>query len=499
MRLFAAITVFTATMGLLVWIAAGALTAASKRAVTYRYISDALQSPVTPTETVQWLTPDADLDRPVTAADQTLIGIALSDAWQALSVAQSTTRKDILVDVFSGVALDRATQSVEDAQASGGRIAVLRQAAEPVFYHRDGSVFQAEVELIVSRFMASDGRTDQSILTKDRGIVTLMNESVGWRVFSYELRGSEPLETTATPATLSGLKGINYYPANTPWRDFWPAYDPAIITADFDRIADLGANAVRVFLPRDDFLDADDRETRLADLSDLIARADTAGLMVIPTLFDLKPAYGPGTWAADSAYLQWVLPTLGAADNVAFIDLKNEPDLDFETHGKPTVTAWLEAMTALVRQQIPDVALTVGWSDAGAAGVLAAQLDVITYHDYAPIAGATARLADVRAIAGSKPVMVTEIGASSYDMVFGFPSSSTSQADALASRLAALAQSDGVFIWTLHDFPSVDPTAVGASPWVRRLQSAFGLIAIDGSEKPAAEVVRAAFADNAAH
>ena len=54
-------------------------------------------------------------------------------------------------------------------------------------------------------------------------------------------------------------------------------------------------------------------------------------------------------------------------------------------------------------------------------------------------------------------------------------------------------KADGLFVWTLYDFPNVDATAVGGSPWVKRLQARFGLFTADGTAKPAAEVVRQAF------
>jgi endo-1,4-beta-mannosidase len=59
--------------------------------------------------------------------------------------------------------------------------------------------------------------------------------------------------------------------------------------------------------------------------------------------------------------------------------------------------------------------------------------------------------------------------------------------------LAALGAADGVFVWTLHDFPQVEAAAVGGSPWVKRIQSHFGLVSADGIEKPAAEAVREGF------
>ena len=45
------------------------------------------------------------------------------------------------------------------------------------------------------------------------------------------------------------ITGTNHYPAETPWDRFWPEYDEAVITDDFDRIANLGMNTIRIFVP----------------------------------------------------------------------------------------------------------------------------------------------------------------------------------------------------------------------------------------------------------
>ncbi len=487
-----------------VWIAAQAFEAASAREVTYRYISDALDSRDSALSAVDWQPPAAPLTRPFTPADADRIGVALTEAWQAVAVAQATGRTDILSDALSGVALERALAAAADAQALGGRIAVLAQSARPVFYHLDGSVFQAEVEMVVARY-ATDPATGALLHHEtgiDTGIVTLMNESNGWRLFSYERTGTRPLagaEPERPGARLTQtLRGVNYYPAETPWRAFWAGFDTGTVAADLARIGDLGGNAVRVFLPVADFGDAAPPE-RLAALATLLRLAEAAGLSVVPTLFDLRSGYGPGGWAADHRALQRVLPVLAASPAVVLVDLKNEPDLDFAAHGRGEVEAWLRTMAAAARAIAPDLPLTVGWAEAGAAPLLADTLDVLSYHDYADPGGVAARLETVRRAAGGKPVLVTEIGASSYAAAFGFPGSDRGQAAALAARLNALAAADGVFVWTLHDFAAVDPTVVGRSPWVRRLQAAYGLFDRDGAPKPAAAVVRASFLDSATY
>jgi endo-1,4-beta-mannosidase len=357
-----------------------------------------------------------------------------------------------------------------------------------VFFQKDGSLFQAEVEMTVARYLASAEDLDEFTLTQETGVATFLNESDGWRLFSYERRTAEDMPASA--ANWSGtIRGFNYYPAQTPWSEFWPSFDEAVVKADFDRIRALGGNSVRIFLTQNDF-GSEEPGVPLRKLETLLALAERSGLSVVPTLFDLKQDYSLGTWADDSRFLDNVLPVLDASNTIAFVDIKNEPDLDFAHHGKAKVTAWLKTMAGLIRARAPELALTVGWAEAEQASVVSSDLDVITYHDYAPEAGVAARLAQVKDSAKGKPVVVTEIGESTFELAVNFPGSDTSQSIRLATRLDALEAADGVMLWTLNDFEKVDALAVGMSPWVRRSQAVFGVIRVDGSEKPAADIIR---------
>lgn len=484
--------VFFAIVTVVIWASANAYDAAQERQTTYRYIASALTPVAARQSQVMWEAPTNQLVRPFTQFDADAIGLALSEAWRVLAVAQDTGQVVLITDRFTGVAEERAAMSVEDATAHGGRISVLEQTARPIFFHKDGSLFQVEVEMVVTRYLQSENKElGEFRITKDTGIVTLMNESNGWRVFSYERRAAAPI-TTSTIGWSGKLNGINYYPARSPWRDFWPDFDVSEIASDFDTIASLGANSVRVFLTRDAFL-GDEHASNIAKLEELLNIARAKNLQLVPTLFDLKQDFGLGSWADDALYLSRVLPVLSASDAIAFVDIKNEPDLDFGHHGKAKITAWLKSMLVTTRTTAPDLPLTIGWSAAEHAAMLAQDLDVVTYHDYAPIEGTAERLQSVQQKVGNMPVLITEIGDSTFEAGLSFPGSETAQAELLTHRFDQLQASSGVFVWTLHDFPNVDATVVGKSPWVKRLQGAFGLIRSDGSEKLGAVVVRSHF------
>ena len=494
MRLLVFIGAFLGVTATVLWGAARAFEAAEAKQVTYRYIAAAL-APVAEAElTVTWDAPDAPLVRPFTEADATVLGRAMSEAWQVLAVAQESGDAGLIEDRFTGVAAERAALSVEDATEYGGRMVVLSQRAAPTFYHKDGSLFQSRVEMVVARYISRDGDLLDAIeVTRDTGFVTLLNESNGWRVMSWERRTSQALDSPRVSFT-GTLAGLNYYPAGTPWRDFWPEFDATDVARDFDRIAGLNGNSVRIFLTRDAFLGAS-ADASLESLTRLLTVAEEKSLRVVPTLFDLKQDYSVATWGDDALYLSRVLPLLGASPAVAFIDLKNEPDLDFEAHGEAKIRAWLTTMLGLSRSSEARIPLSIGWSSAAAATALIEDVDVVTYHDYAPIEGAAARLADLRVLANSKPIYITEIGESSFSLAAELPGTEAKQAQSLSARLRALQQADGVMVWTLYDFPKVDPSVVGASPWVRRVQSAFGILRADGTEKPGAAVLRHDFAE----
>lgn len=500
--------------------AAGAgLSRALERSVTYRYLDEALRHSPAPPEVVSWL-PGPDLDRSFGPGDQAQAGRALAEAWALFAAALASGDGAALGDGFAGPALARAEAAVAaspglpglrsavrldagaalpppDPQAPAPGMAVLHLAARPMFHHMDGSLLQIDAQALTLRFaLTPAGDLAQMQIALDQTRSVLDRASSGWKILLHERAATTDLSPRAAPLPPRAprLAGVNYYPAATPWSGFWAGYDPAVTARDFARIRGLGANAVRVFLTRADFLDPVQGKARLAALQDLLDQAAAQDLWVVPVLFDLRAGYEPHLWAHDHAWLRAVLPVLARAPNVAVVDLKNEPDLDYPRHGKGLVQAWLAGMAVSARAIAPDLPLTVGFASAAPAAELADWVDQVSYHDYADTGGSAGRLAVLRAQAAGKPVLVTEIGASSWGILPGLPGSPGAQSRVLGTRMAALAPAEGIFVWTLHDFPRPDPAAIGHSPWVAGLQSEFGLIDARGAEKPAAATVRRFFA-----
>lgn len=492
-RLLLKAIVLCAFLVMPLWLAALAFDQLNRNQETYRYIADALDPLTLAQSNVDWQPATTPIARPLTLADETRVGLALTEAWQALAAAQVSGDTDILKDRFTGVARARAEQSTLDAQAFGGRISVLRQAARPVFYHKDGSMLQLELDMLVARYVRDAAGLVHHQISDDVATVTLFNHTTGWRIFSYEREASSEVTPTVQPAKLPDLRGVNYYPAASPWLDFWEQFDDQVIAADFDRVLNLNANAVRIFLPYQDFAVTDRQEASLEKLRVLLQIAQDKGIWVIPTLFDFKPSFGPGSWTNDIRYLDAVLPVLQQSDAVAFVDLKNEADLDYAAHGRGQIQAWLRSMVTASALIAPDLPMTIGWSSADHAGELTDVLGVISYHDFGSVGAVRANLTSAQTTAAGKPVIVTEIGASSFNMALGLPGSQGKQADILRKKISDLQGAGGVFVWTLYDFDHIDGGVVGGTPWRKWLQAEFGLFQSDGSEKDAARAVRQGF------
>ncbi|MCU0826161.1 MAG: glycoside hydrolase family 5 protein [Tabrizicola sp.] len=485
---------FLAVSAAVLWSVAVSFAASQERSREYRYLSEALDPVEEPALSVTWQPSVRPLVREVTPGDAAMVGRALTQAWRAFAAAADTGETTLLVDHFAGTALGRTQLAASEAWRDGTRMVVLEQTARPEFVHLDGSVLQIAARAATVRYALRDGTLMHYDLSMDEVRTTLTNETTGWRIVNHERVGS--LSVIAPPRpdlALPVLKGVNYFPALTPWRQFWPAFDAGLVADDLDLVAGLGGNSVRIFLPVADFGPGTGGQANLRNLQTFLDLAEGRKISVIPTLFDLRSGYRPALWADDVSYLRRVLPVLAAAPAVILVDLKNQPDLDRTAHGAGLVDAWLTTMALMVREISPDLPLTIGWSSADAAPGLIDLVDAVSYHDYAPVAGTSDRLAAVRAQSRGKPVLVTEIGASSFSLALGIPGSDQKQASELRDRLAQLSAADGVLVWTLHDFPKPDPVAVGASPWHQRLQARYGLFDENGQIKPAGLAVATAF------
>ena len=344
-----------------------------------------------------------------------------------------------------------------------------------------------------TKFEASD--VTLKGISRERRILRFYQTQSGWVQNTSEVVEAKHSSFTDRASNFSQMfnkrfTGLNYYPASASWAEFWKVFPIEDIESDLHKASTLNVNALRIFLNHDYFDKSETREDGLAKLIKFLDICENKDIKVLVTLFDLRPNYTLSNWADDIQHIDSVLSTMNEHNAILGVDLKNQPDLDFEIWGKGLVEAWLTVMARHVQTQYPKLAVTTGWSKAENAVRLKDVFDIITYHEYENPENFEDRLNSIITVIDDKPVMITELGSTVWHPPFIRRFGESAQAARLQSQLDQAAQTNGVFVWTLNDFDHVGKDVVGPLPWRQAQQRHFGLLRADDTFRPAADVLK---------
>lgn len=314
--------------------------------------------------------------------------------------------------------------------------------------------------------------------------------------------------TPAVAVAPLSIRGVNYFPRETPWGGLWTRTSNEVWGVDMQRVAGLGANTIRTFLMFNDhlgkagLLDADGRPTPLyfQRIDALLSAANSNGVRAILCFeFDAKFRAAPDRWRMG---LEPVLARYRDDARVLFWDAMNEPD--DEAKWNDATKAYLRAIVPLIRQRDTNHPVTVGLAFRTDRLGEVDWPDVLQYHEYAPKSqvfkdGTKRILQSLRHqlnVAPGRPLFIGEFGMSTArDERFGVeealrpkigasPGTEAEQAKLYETVLAAAeeARIAGVLAWCLYDYPINNPN-----------ESHFGLLRADGTLKPAAGVLKKTF------
>ncbi|MEX0275453.1 MAG: cellulase family glycosylhydrolase, partial [Flavobacteriaceae bacterium] len=292
------------------------------------------------------------------------------------------------------------------------------------------------------------------------------------------------LEKSGDPAS---IKGINYYPKDAPWAMFGQKFNDSIINADFKIIKDMGLNTVRLFINYEEFGKNKLRKDKMKKMKKVLDLAQAHQLKAIITLFDFYGNYDVYDWTLTHRHAEKVVKALKKHPALLGWDLKNEPDLDFESRGKHTVLAWLSEMNTQIKKWDPVHPITIGWSNTQAAVHLANELDYVSFHYYEDLDLFPERMAALRKAVPNRQLVLQEYGLSSYSGPWnGFSGSDENQAEYYREIQAQLKKEKLPFLfWTLYDFEEVPNRVAGWQPWRKNKQGFFGCIDVNGNKKEA--------------
>jgi hypothetical protein len=319
-------------------------------------------------------------------------------------------------------------------------------------------------------------------------IVFLLEDGF-WRIRHLVKESSENHIIKNKPIATDSLhiKGINYYPKDTPWDMFGKTFNTTEISNDFKIIKDAGLNSIRIFIQYEDFGKGTVKSDKLTKLKQILDVAQANNLKVVLTLFDFYGNYSVIDWTLNQKHAITIINAVKNHDALLAWDIKNEPNLDFKTRGKKMVIAWLNNMISLVKSIDTKHPVTIGWSDTKSAVILKEKVDFISFHYYEGLEKLSASVQKLRNKIPNKPLVMQEFGISSYNGFWKpFGSSKKDQANYHKRAQELIEVNNLQFMsWTLYDFEKIPVGVVGSLPWRKNPQKKYGFITKSGEKKSA--------------
>ncbi|MDH3697189.1 MAG: cellulase family glycosylhydrolase [Flavobacteriaceae bacterium] len=439
--------------------------------------------------------------RPIdTAAAENLIRDYLN-AWYTRNEALRYNDPLLMRDYYTDSAYAKLKRLIDLNKNSEVSIqqTTLAHSISIDFYSEDGklaTLSDSNVE-VYKQIWKKDGLQVESKDTSNYRVVLFLEDN-SWRIRHMQRTASErgeetkDLEGRNMANTIAGIKGVNYYPQDQPWNMFGDDFDLKVVESDFVKIREMGLNTIRIFIPYQEFGGPDVRSGHLSQLKQVMDAAETKGIKVLLTLFDFYGNYDLAEWTLNFRHARLIVTAFKEHPALLAWDIKNEPDLDFESRGKKRVLAWLRELSAIVNTLDQEHPVTIGWSNAEAASLLKDEVDVVSFHYYGDTDSFRAAYQELRISVPEKPVVLQEYGLSSYSGIWHlFSGSETEQAAHHEAIQGAVTELQIPYLfWTLYDFPEVPQKVVGRLPWRRMPQKKYGCFDEKGDPKEAYTIIK---------
>lgn len=296
------------------------------------------------------------------------------------------------------------------------------------------------------------------------------------------------------------VKGINYYPANYPWRRFLTETNLDELRAELTLLRDTGFNTLRIFLWNTALFNCPGSGAVpnwgvFQRLDGIILTAAELDFHLIVTLNDLPdltdyPLYNNPQHIQEQT--RFIIERYRDEAAILAWDLRNEADIDYGSkHGdvfgdfsKSTVLNWLEETAIQVREWDDNYLITIGWlNDAEAT---APYVDFISFHHWEGVDELIERIDKIHN-ATDKPILLQEFGYSDYHENI----TPERQAE-LINDVIDVSENQGLLgwmIWTAFDFPLEATCIPSPCRSEDNAEHHFGIWGSDYNPKPAVQVI----------
>ncbi|MFC4633598.1 DUF4434 domain-containing protein [Dokdonia ponticola] len=418
------------------------------------------------------------------------------DAWYIKQRAYQSNSTEGIEDYYTENARKNLYETVAYNKAAGITIeaTTLEHHPEIDFFSEDGQlIVLTDTDVVEYKRMYINNVFVLETKEVSTYKVLFLLEDGFWRIRHMIRENTKPYIEKQSTKLVNDIptKGINYYPQATPWDTFGEGFDTEILHKDFNILQDAGLQSIRIFVPYEDFGKANIHAEKLKKLEQTLDMAAQYDLKVMITLFDFYGAYSVLDWTLNRRHAHTIVSQLKNHPALYGWDIKNEPNLDFESRGKQNVVAWLDMMTSFVKSIDPQHPVTIGWSNAESAIILKDQVDVVSFHFYENIDTLEEVYASLQKEIPQKSIVLSEFGMSSYKGLWNpFGNSETAQEAYHKKAQTIFAKNKIPFMsWTLYDFAEIPTEVVGKLPWRKNNQKRFGFIDDTGNKKPAFQYI----------
>ncbi len=419
--------------------------------------------------------------RPIDETNKNKIEQDYLDAWYAKNIAFYTGNDSGLVDHYTKNACQKIGEllSIQNDLNTYSEITTLSHHLTLEFYSTDGTLAVLTDRNVngIERIFKDEQFKFERPFDENYKIILLLEDGF-WKIRHFEKIATNKINTTREVTLDTALlEGMNYYPKNGPWDTFGANYSSTILSEDFKIINDLKLNCIRVFVGYADFGKAQVSEKKLNRLQELLDIAEKADLKVIITLFDFYGDYHMHDWTLTNKHLNTIVSRLKNHSAILAWDMKNEPDLDFETRGKREVCSWLTQSITYLKQLDTIHPVTIGWSSPENALNLNDSVDFISYHYYSDIEGLSSAHSKLTK-STIKPVILQELGLSSYKGIWSPFGNTEKDQVKYYEDFFKIQKRDSIdyLSWTLYDFNNIPTRVAGSLPWRKNKQAFFGVI-----------------------
>jgi hypothetical protein len=418
------------------------------------------------------------------------------DAWYVKQVAYKTNLKNGVKDYYTDNARKNLYNFITNNKKEKISIegTTLSHNINILFFSEDGQLIVLEDKNVVEyKRIFKDTKIILETTESSNYKVILLLEDGFWRIRHLVKEATKEFNKKVNFVAIDTLniKGINYYPQKTPWNMFGDDFDIKTIENDFKIIKKADLNTIRIFIQYEDFGKANVKDNKLKKLQQVLDAALKNNIKVIVTLFDFYGNYTVLDWTLNHRHAEIIVSKFKNHKAILAWDIKNEPNLDFNTRGKENVISWLEHLVIFIKSIDKNHAVTIGWSNIESAEILKEKLDFVTFHYYENIHNFETEYLSLKEQITDKPIFLGEFGVTSYSGFWKpFGSSKQKQATYYKEMQKVLSKNKIPFLsWTLYDFNEVPKSVVGKLPWRVNPQTAFGFINTKGEKKPAFEFI----------